>query len=114
MAGTATIAAPARRKLTRRRRLSGWFDDERTLGYVLVAPVVLLLGGLVAYPLTVAIGYALSDRTIADTGEFIGLDNVSANVNAPPPPSVPEPASIALLGAGLVGTGVFRRRRSAR
>jgi multiple sugar transport system permease protein len=75
VAGTATIAAPARRTISRRRRLSSWFDNERTLGYVLVAPVVLLLAGLVAYPLSVAIGYALSDRTIADSGEFIGLDN---------------------------------------
>ena len=36
---------------------------------------MLLLAGLVAYPLAVAIGYALSDRTIADPGEFTGLEN---------------------------------------
>ena len=35
----------------------------------------LLLLGLVAYPFTVAIGYALSDRTLADPGVFVGLDN---------------------------------------
>jgi len=56
-------------------RLTGWMDNERTLGLVLVAPVVLLLAGLVAYPFTVAIGYALSDRTLADDGHFIGLRN---------------------------------------
>jgi hypothetical protein len=44
-------------------------------------------------------------------GEFIGLDNVSVNLA---PPSVPEPASMALLGAGLLGLGVVRRRRNAR
>jgi multiple sugar transport system permease protein len=37
--------------------------------------VVLLLLALVAYPFVVAIGYALSDRTLADEGGFVGLDN---------------------------------------
>jgi Protein of unknown function (DUF642)/PEP-CTERM motif len=45
-------------------------------------------------------------------GEFIGLDNVSVNPAAPA--SVPEPASMALIGVGLAGIGVIRRRRSAR
>jgi multiple sugar transport system permease protein len=37
--------------------------------------VVLLLLVLVAYPFFVAIGYALSDRTLADPGVFVGLEN---------------------------------------
>lgn len=59
----------------RRRGLGHWLDHERALGYMLVAPVVLLLVTLVAYPFFVAIGYALSDRTLADPGVFVGLDN---------------------------------------
>ncbi len=58
-----------------RRRFTDWADNERVLGYLLVGPVVLLLIGLVAYPFVVAVGYALSDRTLADPGEFIGLEN---------------------------------------
>ena len=42
---------------------------------MLVAPVVILLLTLVAYPFCVAIGYALSDRTLGDEGQFVGLDN---------------------------------------
>lgn len=58
-----------------RRRLSDLLEQEHILGYVLVGPVVVLLLALVAYPFAVAIGYALSDRTIADPGVFVGFDN---------------------------------------
>ena len=51
---------------TRRRGLVWLIDNERALGYLLVAPVVILMLGLVAYPFFVAIGYALSDRVTAD------------------------------------------------
>jgi multiple sugar transport system permease protein len=59
----------------RRNLLLAWTDHEQALGYVLVAPVVLLLLAFVAYPFSVAIGYALSDRTLADAGSFVGLQN---------------------------------------
>ena len=55
--------------------LASILDRERLLGWLLVGPVVLLLLGLVAYPFGVAISYALSDRTLADEGVFVGLDN---------------------------------------
>jgi multiple sugar transport system permease protein len=67
----ATDAAGARL----RRRLSDLLEQEHILGYVLVGPVVVLLLALVAYPFFVAIGYALSSRTIVDPGEFIGFEN---------------------------------------
>ena len=38
-------------------------------------------------------------------GSFIDINN------APPPPSLPEPASLGLLGASLAGLAFARRRR---
>ncbi len=72
MSATTLPAAPAR---PRARRLASWLDNERTLGLLLVAPVVILLAALVAYPFFTAIRSALSDQTLADAGEFVGLDN---------------------------------------
>jgi multiple sugar transport system permease protein len=53
-----------------------WLDQEQTLAWLLVGPLVLLLLGLVAYPFGVAVQYALSDQTLAEPGRFVGLANV--------------------------------------
>lgn len=66
---------PAQHRAVRRNWLTTLIDSEQGLGYLLVAPVVLLLVALVAYPFFMAIGYALSDRTLADPGVFVGLEN---------------------------------------
>ena len=51
-------------------------DNEQVLGYLLVAPVVLLLLALVAYPFAISVSMALTDRTIGNPGHFIGLTNI--------------------------------------
>ncbi|MBA2451015.1 MAG: sugar ABC transporter permease [Chloroflexi bacterium] len=58
------------------RGLSAVLDHEEALGYLLVAPVVLILLGLVAYPFLYALQLSLTDRTIGNPGNFVGLDNV--------------------------------------
>jgi multiple sugar transport system permease protein len=59
-----------------RPTVRSWLDQEPTLAWLLVGPLVLLLLGLVAYPFAVAVQFALSDRTLAEPGRFVGLANV--------------------------------------
>src|SRR5215217_3705018 len=49
---------------------------EATLGYVLVAPVIVILLGFVAYPLLYAIQLSLMDKTIGGEGKFVGLQTI--------------------------------------
>ena len=55
--------------------------------------------------------YNAADRW-DDSGD-LNMDNATLSATytgADPPPSVPEPCSMLLLGSGLVGLGAFRKR----
>jgi multiple sugar transport system permease protein len=75
-ANTGGVTLAGRRSAGPRHRLGAWLDREETLGYVLVTPLVLLLLGFVAYPFAIAVQFSLSDRTLAEPGRFVGIENV--------------------------------------
>jgi multiple sugar transport system permease protein len=48
---------------------------EQRLAYILVAPVCLILIGIIGYPLVYSLALSLSSTTLVTPGEFIGLGN---------------------------------------
>jgi multiple sugar transport system permease protein len=56
----------------RLRRILG---RDYALGYALLIPLVIVLFGLLAYPITTAISITLQDKTVGMPGRFIGLGN---------------------------------------
>ena len=74
-----TVAENARRTAAgtahRRRTFAEWLDREDVLGYLLLMPVVIVLGIFVGYPFLYGVWLSLTDTTIVSAGTFIGLDN---------------------------------------
>lgn len=75
--GMTTFQRIRERLKTIYNRYQRWVNRESVLGPVLVAPAVIILLILIAYPFCVAIWLAMTDRVIArsDTGNFIGFAN---------------------------------------
>src|SRR5262245_16035160 len=57
------------------RRFDYWLEQERVLGYVLLAPALVLLVIFVAYPFAFGLYISMTDSRIGHPGDFIGLDN---------------------------------------
>ena len=56
-------------------RLGEWLNSEGVLGPLFVAPALLLLLALVAYPFCMALYFSLSDAFIGRPSQFIGIQN---------------------------------------
>lgn len=65
------------KKISKLEQFSVWFNQEKILGPALVAPAVLILLLLIAYPFCVAIWLSMTDKMIArsDTGNFVWFTN---------------------------------------
>lgn len=56
-------------------RIAALLDREDVLGYLLVAPVVIIVLGLEGYPFVLAILLSMTDKTIGAPAHFIGVQN---------------------------------------
>lgn len=56
-------------------RIKTALEDERILGYVLMAPALLLILIFIAYPFVLGIWMSLTDKVVGTPGEFVGLEN---------------------------------------
>ena len=75
-----TAALP--RAPTRSRFLSR-LDSPPVLGLILTVPAVVILGGLLAYPLLLGIYLSLTNTVLGTPGDFVGLQNYIALISDP-------------------------------
>lgn len=54
---------------------TAWLARDRVLGWVFVAPMVVLVAGLVVYPFLNAIYLSLTDKPVGYPARFVGLEN---------------------------------------
>ncbi len=76
-AGSATgieVALPHPRTL-RPSGMTRFLENERLLAFVLLTPTVILLGLFIAYPFVMGVWLALTNTSVGNIGEFIGLRN---------------------------------------
>ena len=74
-AGQATAVpsiVPVARRAGARGRL---LEDERVLGWILLAPTIVLLSLFIAYPFVKGVWISLTSATVGVPGEFVGFKN---------------------------------------
>ncbi|HEY3107504.1 MAG TPA: hypothetical protein VGL23_02045, partial [Chloroflexota bacterium] len=78
MVAKGDAAAPA--SITPPRSLRAALGRDWQLAYPLVAPVLLVIFGLIAFPFVSSIWYSLQDIKIGGQGRFVGLANYASLV----------------------------------
>ena len=73
--GSRVMSAAGLPRPGRLARVREWWEQEHVFGYGLIAPALVLLACLVAYPFGMAIYFSLSDYWVGSPGGFIGLAN---------------------------------------
>jgi len=74
--GSARVEVLAPPRTARRGGGGGaWLENERLLAAMLLTPTVLLLGLFIAYPFVMGVWLALSNTSVGNVGEFVGLKN---------------------------------------
>ncbi len=57
------------------KKIHMYFQQEQIMGYTLIAPAVVLLGVLVAWPFAMALYFSVTNSWVGQPGSFIGLQN---------------------------------------
>ena len=71
----ASKAAAISQRLPWLATLSAWLENEAILGYVLMTPALLLILVFIAYPFSLGVWLALTDKLVGKPANFIGLRN---------------------------------------
>src|SRR3954447_24189760 len=80
---TSSIATPSGSGALRFQsgKISRFFLRDRTLGYLFLAPALLVVIGVVAYPFVNAVLLTFQTKTAGAVGRYIGLDNYRELLN---------------------------------
>lgn len=65
-----------------RERIALWLGLDSTAGAIMVAPLVILLVLLVAYPFLLSIWLSLTNKTVGNPGIFVGLKNFAIQLES--------------------------------
>src|SRR5690348_12875292 len=105
MSAAHTVARPLERhRAPPTRTLRQVLGPEFRLGWLLVAPVVLLVSGIIIYPFFDAILLSFQERFIGKTGTWVGLANYTALFTDPGNPWPKAALTTIVITGGAIAT----------